>query len=152
MLFLLQVVLILSWIYCCFASKHSESMAETGRVHPNCVNAANPYHECGMACLDKIAQGQGQKEKKKFGNYSTFFFHFMFFIHNHCAQWYILSVFWLGDFAFLTWCDCWCSDIISEVKNRVDIGDLLIIVRISLYPFGVMTISLCSVEFVEHRD
>ncbi|KAK3193737.1 hypothetical protein Dsin_025047 [Dipteronia sinensis] len=45
-------------------------MAENKRVHPNCVNASNPYHECGMACLEKIAQGQGQgqKEKKKFDN------------------------------------------------------------------------------------
>ncbi|KAL5856126.1 hypothetical protein ACOSQ4_005928 [Xanthoceras sorbifolium] len=43
-------------------------MAENGRVHPNCVNASNPYHECGMACLEKIAQGHGQKEKKKFDN------------------------------------------------------------------------------------
>ncbi|KAK2665604.1 hypothetical protein Ddye_004178 [Dipteronia dyeriana] len=47
-------------------------MAENRRVHPNCVNASNPYHECGMACLEKIAQGQGQgqgqKEKKKFDN------------------------------------------------------------------------------------
>ncbi|KAF9676177.1 hypothetical protein SADUNF_Sadunf09G0111200 [Salix dunnii] len=40
-------------------------MAENGRVHPDCVNAANPYHECGVACLEKISQGQGKKEKKK---------------------------------------------------------------------------------------
>ncbi|KAJ6671553.1 hypothetical protein OIU85_015310 [Salix viminalis] len=40
-------------------------MAENGRVHPDCVNAANPYHECGVACLEKISQGQGKKGKKK---------------------------------------------------------------------------------------
>ncbi|XP_044508754.1 uncharacterized protein LOC123227705 isoform X2 [Mangifera indica] len=40
-------------------------MAQNGRVHPNCVNASNPYHECGMYCLEKIAQGQGKKEKTK---------------------------------------------------------------------------------------
>ncbi|KAJ8765083.1 hypothetical protein K2173_010565 [Erythroxylum novogranatense] len=40
-------------------------MAYNGRVHPECVNAANPYHECGVACLEQIAQGQGRKEKKK---------------------------------------------------------------------------------------
>ncbi|XP_044489827.1 uncharacterized protein LOC123214148 isoform X2 [Mangifera indica] len=45
-------------------------MAQNGRVHPNCVNANNPYHECGMYCLEKIAQGQGQKEKKKLGSWS----------------------------------------------------------------------------------
>ncbi|KAK0580552.1 hypothetical protein LWI29_003348 [Acer saccharum] len=49
-------------------------MAENRRVHPNCVNASNPYHECGMACLEKIAQGQGQgqKEKKKFAGSWSF--------------------------------------------------------------------------------
>ncbi|XP_022763040.1 uncharacterized protein LOC111308739 isoform X1 [Durio zibethinus] len=40
-------------------------MSENGRVHPNCVNAANPYHECGVYCLNKIADGKGQKEKDK---------------------------------------------------------------------------------------
>eukprot|EP00257_Ricinus_communis_P017595 XP_015576069.1 uncharacterized protein LOC8283686 isoform X1 [Ricinus communis] len=40
-------------------------MTDNGRVHPDCVNASNPYHECGVACLEKIAQGQGWKEKKK---------------------------------------------------------------------------------------
>ncbi|KAJ9178794.1 hypothetical protein P3X46_010648 [Hevea brasiliensis] len=43
-------------------------MADDGRVHPDCVNASNPYHECGVACLEKIAQGQGRKEKKKSGS------------------------------------------------------------------------------------
>ncbi|KAJ8767024.1 hypothetical protein K2173_012535 [Erythroxylum novogranatense] len=43
-------------------------MAYNGRVHPGCVNSGNPYHECGVACLEKIAQGHGQKEKKKSGN------------------------------------------------------------------------------------
>ncbi|KAM7256521.1 hypothetical protein ACFE04_012262 [Oxalis oulophora] len=43
-------------------------MAEKGRIHPDCVNAANPYHECGVACLDKIAdQGKGGKDKNKSG-------------------------------------------------------------------------------------
>jgi hypothetical protein len=40
-------------------------MAENGRVHPDCVNAANPYHECGVACLEKISDGKGRKDKKK---------------------------------------------------------------------------------------
>lgn len=54
-------------------------MAQNGRVHPNCVNANNPYHECGMYCLEKIAQGQGQKEKKKSSKYSYFLQ--VFFVH-----------------------------------------------------------------------
>ncbi|XP_021610525.1 uncharacterized protein LOC110613608 isoform X2 [Manihot esculenta] len=44
-------------------------MADNGRVHPECVNASNPYHECGVACLEKISQGQGKKEKKKSGSF-----------------------------------------------------------------------------------
>ncbi|OMO92760.1 Phospholipase-like protein [Corchorus olitorius] len=47
-------------------------MDENGRVHPECANAANPYHECGVYCLEKIAEGKGRKEKdkKKLGNYN----------------------------------------------------------------------------------
>lgn len=50
--------------------KANKEMAENGRVHPNCINAANPYHECGANCLEKIADGKGlkEKDKKKFGN------------------------------------------------------------------------------------
>ncbi|EOX97631.1 Phospholipase-like protein family, putative isoform 2 [Theobroma cacao] len=40
-------------------------MDENGRVHPGCANAANPYHECGVYCLEKIAEGKGRKEKDK---------------------------------------------------------------------------------------
>lgn len=49
-------------------------MDENGRVHPGCANAANPYHECGVYCLEKIAQGKGRKEndKMKLGNLSSF--------------------------------------------------------------------------------
>ncbi|CAI0376886.1 unnamed protein product [Linum tenue] len=46
-------------------------MADNGRVHPECVNAANPYHECGVACLEKIAVGETRKSmsKKKSGSF-----------------------------------------------------------------------------------
>ncbi|XP_034903274.1 uncharacterized protein [Populus alba] len=40
-------------------------MAENGRVHPDCMNASNPYHECGVACLERISQGKRRKEKKQ---------------------------------------------------------------------------------------
>ncbi|XP_022748390.1 uncharacterized protein LOC111297998 [Durio zibethinus] len=45
-------------------------MDENGRVHPDCVNAGNSFHECGVYCLEKIAEGKGRKEKdkKKFGS------------------------------------------------------------------------------------
>ncbi|XVE67174.1 hypothetical protein DITRI_Ditri08aG0139500 [Diplodiscus trichospermus] len=40
-------------------------MDANGRVHPDCANATNPYHECGVYCLEKIAEGKGRKEKEK---------------------------------------------------------------------------------------
>ncbi|CAI0438435.1 unnamed protein product [Linum tenue] len=40
-------------------------MADNGRVHPECVNAGNPYHQCGVACLEKIAQGITRKSMSK---------------------------------------------------------------------------------------
>ncbi|KAE8672879.1 Phospholipase-like protein family, putative isoform 2 [Hibiscus syriacus] len=40
-------------------------MDGNGRVHPECPNAANPYHECGVLCLEKIAEGKGTKAKEK---------------------------------------------------------------------------------------
>ncbi|KAF8013444.1 hypothetical protein BT93_I1330 [Corymbia citriodora subsp. variegata] len=45
-------------------------MAER-KVHPNCVNASNPYHECIEACLKKIADGQTAKKltKKNSGSF-----------------------------------------------------------------------------------
>ncbi|XP_065865731.1 uncharacterized protein [Euphorbia lathyris] len=42
---------------------------DNGRVHPDCRNASNPYHECGVACLERIAQGQGRIDKKKSGSF-----------------------------------------------------------------------------------
>ncbi|KAI3441200.1 uncharacterized protein J3R85_002446 [Psidium guajava] len=39
-------------------------MAER-KVHPDCVNASNPYHECVEACLQKIAEGQTGKKLSK---------------------------------------------------------------------------------------
>ncbi|KAE8716849.1 Phospholipase-like protein family, putative isoform 2 [Hibiscus syriacus] len=40
-------------------------MDGNGRVHPECPNAANPYHECGVLCLEKVAEGKGTKAKEK---------------------------------------------------------------------------------------
>uniref|UniRef100_A0A1J3CR10 Phospholipase-like protein (PEARLI 4) family protein n=1 Tax=Noccaea caerulescens TaxID=107243 RepID=A0A1J3CR10_NOCCA len=35
------------------------------KAHPDCKYAANPFHECGSDCLEKIAQGRGKKHSKK---------------------------------------------------------------------------------------
>jgi hypothetical protein len=53
--------------------KVEKEMAENGRVHPDCMNASNPYHECGVACLERISQGKRRKEKKQSGNCYCFF-------------------------------------------------------------------------------
>ncbi|GKV20922.1 hypothetical protein SLEP1_g30967 [Rubroshorea leprosula] len=45
-------------------------MDENSRVHPGCVNAANPYHECGVNCLERAARGEKRRDKKKIGNHS----------------------------------------------------------------------------------
>ncbi|CAM8976048.1 unnamed protein product [Rhodiola kirilowii] len=38
-------------------------MAEEGRVHPDCINASNPYHECVDYCFRKIAEAKARMEK-----------------------------------------------------------------------------------------
>ncbi|CAL8177249.1 unnamed protein product [Prunus armeniaca] len=43
-------------------------MSLIGRVHPDCVNVSNPYHECTENCLRKIQEGKGRKTKKKSGS------------------------------------------------------------------------------------
>ena len=62
----------LLWVYSGKIEANKE-MDENGRVHPECANAANPYHECGVYCLEKIAEGKGRKEKdkKNLGNLSS---------------------------------------------------------------------------------
>ncbi|CAB4321208.1 unnamed protein product [Prunus armeniaca] len=50
----------------------NREMSLIGRVHPDCVNVSNPYHECTENCLRKIQEGKGRKTKKKSDNGSTF--------------------------------------------------------------------------------
>ncbi|KDP29675.1 hypothetical protein JCGZ_18837 [Jatropha curcas] len=38
-------------------------MAEERRVHPDCINASNPYHECVEYCFRKIAEAKAQMAK-----------------------------------------------------------------------------------------
>lgn len=33
-------------------------MAEEGSVHPDCINASNPYHECSDFCFKIIAEAK----------------------------------------------------------------------------------------------
>ncbi|KAF5745347.1 hypothetical protein HS088_TW07G00931 [Tripterygium wilfordii] len=48
-----------------FGNGVHKEMAGYQKSHPECVNAANPYHECGTACLEKIAEGKGRKDNRK---------------------------------------------------------------------------------------
>ncbi|MBA0793131.1 hypothetical protein Gohar_017560 [Gossypium harknessii] len=38
-------------------------MEEERRVHPDCINASNPYHECVEYCFRKIAEAKARKDK-----------------------------------------------------------------------------------------
>uniref|UniRef100_A0A0C9QVF8 Pre-mRNA-splicing factor SYF2 n=1 Tax=Wollemia nobilis TaxID=56998 RepID=A0A0C9QVF8_9CONI len=40
-------------------------MAEEQRVHPECINASNPYHECVEYCFWKIAEAKERREKEE---------------------------------------------------------------------------------------
>ncbi|KAB2636241.1 hypothetical protein D8674_026775 [Pyrus ussuriensis x Pyrus communis] len=40
-------------------------MSLIGKIHPECVDVVNPYHECTEICLRKIAEGKGRKVTKK---------------------------------------------------------------------------------------
>eukprot|EP00262_Sarcandra_glabra_P021547 TRINITY_DN9183_c0_g1_i1.p1 TRINITY_DN9183_c0_g1~~TRINITY_DN9183_c0_g1_i1.p1 ORF type:complete len:295 (+),score=80.19 TRINITY_DN9183_c0_g1_i1:552-1436(+) len=40
-------------------------MAEEGRVHPDCINASNPYHECVEYCFRRIAEAKEHMEQEK---------------------------------------------------------------------------------------
>ncbi|XP_048429806.1 uncharacterized protein LOC103965590 [Pyrus x bretschneideri] len=51
----------------------SGEMSLIGRVHPECVNVANPYHECTENCLRKIAEGKGRKLTKKKSDFGSSF-------------------------------------------------------------------------------
>nr|CAN77350.1 hypothetical protein VITISV_007542 [Vitis vinifera] len=42
-------------------------MAGERRVHPDCINASNPYHECVEYCFRKIAEAKAQMDKKESG-------------------------------------------------------------------------------------
>ncbi|KAA3465530.1 pre-mRNA-splicing factor syf2-like [Gossypium australe] len=38
-------------------------MEEERRVHPDCINVSNPYHECVEYCFRKIAEAKARKDK-----------------------------------------------------------------------------------------
>ncbi|XP_077222275.1 uncharacterized protein LOC143856103 [Tasmannia lanceolata] len=40
-------------------------MSEEGRVHPDCINASNPFHECVEFCFKKIAEAKERIERER---------------------------------------------------------------------------------------
>ncbi|XWS55105.1 hypothetical protein CRYUN_Cryun10bG0146700 [Craigia yunnanensis] len=40
-------------------------MEEERRVHPDCINASNPYHKCVEYCFRKIAEAKARKDKEE---------------------------------------------------------------------------------------
>lgn len=47
--------------------KEAENMTEERRVHPDCRNASNPYHECSEYCFKIIAEVKKQMNKAETG-------------------------------------------------------------------------------------
>lgn len=56
--------------------KDSSKEPEERIVHPDCVNASNPYHECSEHCFKRIAYLKAQIERNESG---TIFFLSRFF-------------------------------------------------------------------------
>lgn len=42
-------------------------MSDEGRVHPDCRNASNPYHECSEYCFKVIAEVKARNQKNEPG-------------------------------------------------------------------------------------
>ena len=42
-------------------------MSDEGRVHPDCRNASNPYHECTEYCFKVIAEVKAQNQQNEPG-------------------------------------------------------------------------------------
>lgn len=40
-------------------------MSERGRVHPDCKNSSNPYHQCVEECYQKVGKGKPHKSKNQ---------------------------------------------------------------------------------------
>lgn len=47
--------------------KFDEGMDEEGRVHPDCRNASNPYHECSEFCFKIIAEMKKKSDRSDSG-------------------------------------------------------------------------------------
>ncbi|MBA0726919.1 hypothetical protein Golax_002710 [Gossypium laxum] len=45
--------------------KANQKMEEDRRVHPDCINASNPYHECVEYCFRKIVEAKAKKDQEK---------------------------------------------------------------------------------------
>lgn len=40
-------------------------MESGGKVHPDCINASNPYHECVEYCFKRIAEAKSRADESK---------------------------------------------------------------------------------------
>lgn len=48
-------------------AERTESMSDEGRVHPDCRNASNPYHECSEFCFKVIAETKARMDQNQSG-------------------------------------------------------------------------------------
>lgn len=62
-------VTVTSFCFCLIAEseKDIEKKLEERTVHPDCINASNPYHECSEYCFRKIAEAKEKFEEDESG-------------------------------------------------------------------------------------
>ena len=49
-------------------------MSDEGRVHPDCRNASNPYHECSEYCFEIIAEVKARNQQNEPGFFTCYNF------------------------------------------------------------------------------
>lgn len=90
---------------CCSSGDWSlvTKMEDERRVHPDCINASNPYHECVEYCFRKIAEAKAWMGKKEeTGRFCLFTL--------CCASFRgLVFVSCLGFVVFLLACICLCG-------------------------------------------
>lgn len=54
-------------------NEDSSKEPEERTVHPDCVNASNPYHECSEYCFKRISEAKDQIERNESGAFCPLF-------------------------------------------------------------------------------
>ena len=68
--------------------------SEEGRVHPDCRNTSNPYHECSDYCFRIIAEVKAQMDQNQSGLIFFFPLFFSLYMYAHTATYRIVRSLW----------------------------------------------------------